>query len=122
MNEEQKKIKTLENKSKAGWKMYFDLKQEHQELIEYMCYLRRRNIDLANKIHREEPTDINHLKTQFIEMYDELKKKTECPICLEDITKENIKITNCGHIFCKTCELKLSNCAVCRKKIYRARN
>jgi len=44
----------------------------------------------------------------------------ECPICLEK-HKDNLVVTNCGHIFCKPClkeSLKASKqCAKCRKKL-----
>lgn len=69
----------------------------------------------------------NHLKIEMKEMADKLKKKWECPICMDFIETDNLEITNCGHFYCKECleNLKNSfkekeedkwNCAVCRKK------
>jgi len=112
----EKENKVLERKAKAGWKMYFDLKEEFVELIDYMIFLREKNKTLMNNKNNN---DISFLTAQFKDMYDELKKKSDCPICFEPITKENMNITNCGHIFCKECSVKLSNCAVCRKFIYK---
>ncbi len=52
----------------------------------------------------------------------------ECPICYTDIPKDHMEITDCGHIFCKTCliswlskkdynEKNNDDCPTCRKKI-----
>ena len=68
-----------------------------------------------------ETLDITYLKNQFIEMYDELKKFTECPVCFENLNKENTKLTNCGHLFCITCFDRVDNCPICRKKLYKPR-
>lgn len=64
----------------------------------------------------------SHLAQEFMEMAGELKKKFECPVCLDTTTKDTIKISFCGHIYCKTCYdtiVKGSNpvCAVCRAKL-----
>ena len=44
-----------------------------------------------------------HIKTQMKEMATALKKKWECPVCLEFIPDGQVEITNCGHIYCKPC-------------------
>lgn len=45
--------------------------------------------------------------------------KIECPICYDEYSCEDIKITSCNHIFCKYCinaHLKnYYNCPMCRK-------
>lgn len=68
-----------------------------------------------------------HIKGELRTMSAELRKKWECPICMEFIETEALEITNCGHFYCKTCldgvkaharehsEEKWS-CAVCRRK------
>ena len=68
-----------------------------------------------------------HIKTELKEMATTLKKKWECPICVEMIDAGDLEITNCGHFFCKEC-LKNNKdfqrgqgkpkweCAVCRRK------
>ena len=68
-----------------------------------------------------------HIKTQFKEMAAELKKKWECPVCLDMIEETDLEITNCGHYYCKPCLAQLKStqkaqhkpkweCAVCRRK------
>lgn len=54
-------------------------------------------------------------------------EKNECPICLDDIEKDNIAITSCGHKFCWDClstslEIKMrsttiKNCPQCNNKL-----
>lgn len=68
-----------------------------------------------------------HIKTELKTMATQLKKKWECPVCLEFIPDGNLEITNCGHFFCKPCLTQIKqtavlahedkwSCAVCRKK------
>ena len=52
-------------------------------------------------------------------MYDELKLFKECPICWETLSKENAKLSNCGHLHCRTCVAKIHECSICRKKIHK---
>ena len=44
--------------------------------------------------------------------------RKECPICYEELSKDDIKFASCGHKYCETCLSKIDNCAICRKKIY----
>lgn len=37
-------------------------------------------------------------------------KDIKCPICLDDVKKDNFGITICGHIFCYSCINSYSNC------------
>ena len=58
--------------------------------------------------------------------YIKYNEKNDCPICLEQ-TFENIKLSTCEHIFCKSCFTKWSKnclqirsyvtCPICREKI-----
>lgn len=68
-----------------------------------------------------------HIKEEIREMSTALRKKWECPICLDMIDHGDLDITNCGHFYCKGClaAFKQSErnahkekweCAVCRKK------
>jgi rubrerythrin len=68
-----------------------------------------------------------HIKDMLTTMADELKKKWECPICLDFIPDGSLEITNCGHFYCKPCLAGVKKmatdahkdkweCAVCRKK------
>ncbi len=61
-----------------------------------------------------------------LETGDELNKKTECPICLEEVKTINVLKTNCNHKFCGECIMKkleidrskcAPNCPMCRTDI-----
>jgi hypothetical protein len=119
----------LIRKSKAGWRKYFLLEDEYLELLEKQYDVIHENQELIERLRKapldgrnpSEEIDMSYLKSQFIEMYDSVKKDGECPICFAKITKENIVVPSCGHIICKTCkdEIKLKDdkCPSCRKKI-----
>jgi hypothetical protein len=70
-----------------------------------------------------------HIKEEMKAMAVALKKKWECPVCLDMIEDGNLEITNCGHYYCKGCLTALQRqykqqhpqedkwkCAVCRRK------
>ncbi len=66
----------------------------------------------------------NYIHNKFINKYEfdsKYKLNNDCCICLESITNNNIAITDCNHMFCKSCivkNLKTSNkCPLCREKI-----
>jgi len=44
-----------------------------------------------------------HIKNEMKEMAAALKKKWECPVCLDMIENADLEITNCGHYYCKGC-------------------
>ena len=68
-----------------------------------------------------------HIKEEMKSMALLLKKKWECPICLNMIEDGQLEITSCGHFYCRNCldqhqdnskaqgEPKWK-CATCRKK------
>jgi len=63
-----------------------------------------------------------HITQEFYEMAVQLRRKFECPVCLEVVNKDTIQITHCGHVYCKPCIETLKTgadpkCAVCRRKI-----
>jgi hypothetical protein len=68
-----------------------------------------------------------HIKTELKDMAVALRKKWECPICMDMIGDGNLEISNCGHFYCKPCIARLKEthrgegkpkweCAVCRRK------
>jgi len=73
-----------------------------------------------------------HIKEEMKAMALALKKKWECPICLDMIEDGQLEITNCGHYYCKPClaqhiahqatqmergqPKKKWECATCRRK------
>jgi len=78
------------------------------------------------KVEKEESIP-NHIKEEMKEMANLLKKKWECPICLNMIENGKLEITGCGHFYCRDClkqhqqTSKANNepkwkCATCRRK------
>ena len=55
------------------------------------------------------------LVNEIADLTKKLKKEISCPICFDVI--EELKITGCGHKYCKECFTKISECAICRKKL-----
>ena len=116
-----KEYRTLINKSKSGWRCFYTIRDDYEDMCGFMEQTQSINRNLRNKIHNKEDVDISHLKTQFIEMYDKLKEYTDCVVCLETIRKNNIEVPRCGHVICKTCYETIKSqsepkCPICRKK------
>lgn len=114
--------KRLEHKAKVGWAAYYALERDMNEIHECYARMSLRNCELVKALRQEQEVDdekYNHLKKEFLEMYDVLKKFTECPVCYEILTKDTAKLGNCGHIVCRDCYEKLDNCPICRKKYYK---
>lgn len=102
-----------------AWAKYYEqlnnaLHEDHGHYIQY------------NRVV-EEDTIPEHIKGQLKEMATALKKKWECPICLDMIEEGDLDITNCGHFYCKPCltqhkEVQKRDgkakweCATCRRK------
>ena len=68
-----------------------------------------------------------HIKSELKTMATQLRKKWECPICLDTIEDNDLEITSCGHFYCKACLLQHVEsekgrgkpkweCCVCRRK------
>ena len=113
----------LVSKGKSGWRCFFIMRDKLGDLSDDFHGVLFDNMALIQKIRNDELNgdDITHLKKQFVEMYDMLKKETECPVCFDVLNKENIEVPKCGHIICKTCldTIKESDnkiCPECRKK------
>jgi hypothetical protein len=115
----------LEQKAKAGWRSYFIMRDGYDNISQFVNVLQDRNRVLRENLndpnYQMEALDITYLQQQFIEMYDKLKEYTECPVCFELLTKDNIEVPKCGHTICKTCIETIKGqpepkCPNCRKK------
>jgi len=107
-----KQNKSLTQQKKLAWGKYYGELNETMESNKTVVQLFKN----LNEINMEIPT---HLKNEISEMMEKLKMTYECPICLTAIEKEDLKITNCGHKYCKGCFDKLlettNKCAICKK-------
>jgi len=69
---------------------------------------------------------------RFVAQAESLRRDTEnplleCPICWEEKKMKLMCMTNCKHVFCKLCSVKLfvnnlGKCAMCRKNIKSLKN
>ena len=108
----------LEKRRKAGWRNYFIMVEKYVEL-------NSRYMDLVARINQEaqvvEEKNQFILPTHFLEELTENLKELECPVCLENMTKDTFNLTMCFHKVCKGCCEEIKNttkkCPICRKKI-----
>lgn len=83
-------------KQKAfAWAKYYETVNERLEAD-------HQNYRTFNRV-AEDRTIPEHIKTEMKTMAEELKKKWECPVCLDMIDNKDLEITNCGHFYCKGC-------------------
>ena len=106
--------KAQEKKAKMGWAKYYSLLEEdHSQQVIYS----ERLVEVSTKEMPE------HIRRELISLLEQVKKKINCPICLDVIPTGEIDMTQCGHKFCKTCMNKLKEtpqpqCSICRKRIW----
>ena len=115
--------KRLESKAKVGWKNYYTLRDDYDELAQYFSEVRAENRKLIETIKSGGDVDIVYLKKQFLELYEKVGELTDCPVCFETLTKENSEVPSCGHLICKGCKLNICNignkeCPICKAKYW----
>jgi hypothetical protein len=113
----------LENKAKVGWKNYFILRDDYDELAQYYSEVRTENRKLIETIKSGGDVDIEYLKKQFLDLYEKVGELTNCPVCFETLTKANSEVPSCGHLICKGCKQHICNignkeCPICKSKYW----
>jgi hypothetical protein len=103
---------SLEAKAKQGWKCYFI----ERDFIYNLQETRNNVRTTAQAIRNGETPDITHLTQIFLELYDKVGELCDCPVCMETLTKEQTAVPLCGHLLCKSCKEKMTDCPICRKK------
>lgn len=103
---------SLEGKAKQGWKCYFIEREWAYRIQE----VREPNRDLVRGLREGTAVpDYEHLKNMFLELYDKVGELTNCPVCLEAMTKEKTTVPTCGHLICKDCRPRVERCPLCKK-------
>ena len=115
--------KRLESKAKVGWKNYYTLRDDFDELSQYFSEVRAENKKLIETIKSGGDVDIEYLKKQFLDLYEKVGELTDCPVCFETLTKENSEVPSCGHLICKDCKQHICNsgnkeCPICKTKYW----
>jgi len=113
----------LENKAKVGWRHFYMMRDDYDELAVFFSAERQHNRELIESIKNGGAVDIEFLKKQFLELYDKVGDLTDCPVCMETMTKENSDVPQCGHMICKGCKDTIcqsakKECPICKKKYY----
>ena len=105
-------VAKLKKNCAYAWAQYY--KEVELNMAEQVKLINRVNTMMADNSNEFPP----HVLDEMKQLYKEMKKSVECPICME-IIGDKLKITNCGHKYCENCYDKLDICAICRKQIYR---
>ena len=91
----QTRLDWANKRCKFAWAKYYESKNE-QLNADHEHY------DTFNRVADDKAIP-EHIKTEMIAMANALKKKWECPVCMDMIENDNLEITNCGHFYCKPC-------------------
>jgi hypothetical protein len=105
-----------ERQRRFAWAKYYESQRESLETaLESLEFQGR----LLEALPQEDMPE--HIVEELRENMVKLKKEVSCPICLDSISPEELKVSGCGHKYCEECfkELKLRNekCAICRRKL-----
>jgi len=94
----QKKLEWANKRCKFAWAKYYETR--NNQLRDDSGYY-----TVFNRVSDDRSIP-EHIKDEMKMMATALKKKWECPFCLEMIDNDNLEITNCGHFYCKPCLTK----------------
>ena len=105
----------LISKSKRGWIAFYGLYDQLATIID--------NAPIQQLVNRNE--DLSHLKTQLINLIAQVHRVISCPVCLEELEKEEMIVLNCGHILCRDDHTRIKNrpnamerrCPECRRDL-----
>jgi hypothetical protein len=107
---------SLIGKAKQGWRAFFNLREYYYDELEIARNSARIVVQRINS--PSESVDIEFLKSQYLQLYQQVNKMFECPVCLEEYeNKEAVDVLHCGHMLCKGCKEKIADkkCPTCRK-------
>jgi len=107
----QNKLEYANRRVKYAWAKYFEtIENEHNGNIQ--------QYNLNQNIISSGVDDLPiHIVNEIEKLNIELKRKLDCPICMDIIQEGKLKITGCGHKFCKDCYDRIDECSICRRKI-----
>ena len=96
------------NKKKQSFKNQLDTYTLNANTLIDILTERNLQLERENKIKVSE-----HIKLMIYELYSNSTMTFECPICLDDIKKNDLYITSCGHCFHFNCVNQLKKCPNC---------
>jgi hypothetical protein len=95
------------------------LKEAEQQIQSYKCE-RIAYADTVRNQHKKirvQTERFDKLAKLFRKMAKDAYAKEDpqdCPICFDPIDRENLHITLCGHRLCTVCNMKCTECPMCR--------
>ena len=95
MDELRQRLLYANKRVSFAWAKYYE--QVNQQLHDD-----HNNYDRFNRVADDKEVP-EHIKTEMKTMATALKKKWECPVCMDMIEDADLEITNCGHFYCKAC-------------------
>jgi len=112
-----RKIKTQKKQTAYAWGQYFNQLGNQIEQVADVYQVINENI-----INTDVP---KHIETKFKDLMKKYNHLYECPICIEQLNRDDLQFINCGHFFHKECIKKWVNsetdnhnkCPNCRKTI-----
>lgn len=111
MDQLERQLAWSKKQTSFAWAKYYETARE--QLVG--------DIEAYKQIDQLPPETPDFVINQLKEFHISLKKKIECPICLDTIDPENLGISKCGHKYCEGClsQLKTTTkkCAICRRKL-----
>lgn len=126
-DENAQKLQWMTKQKAYAWAKFYETTRDRLT-DDHANYHRLNTMDSRSNCHIPE-----HIKTELKEMAKAIRKKWECPVCLDMIdpapgagehpgTDKTLEITNCGHYYCLQCLKNIKRqpepkCAVCRRKI-----
>ena len=106
-------MNALRRQKSYAWAQYFkSMEETHRDQLDI---LRLHERLLADEDATEE-IPLHFLK-EFTYMAKKLHKELSCPVCLEVIKYDNLKILCCGHKHCEDCFRRIEKCSLCRRKV-----
>jgi len=107
----QRKLQQKERQRKYAWAKFYEARTEEHVAMQAL-------VEMYKNKTKEMP---EHIKNELKELYTEMKKKIECPICYHEPEPSDLDWTKCGHKYCKACLKRLketsNKCAICRQTL-----
>jgi len=97
-------IQKLEHKAKTGWRNFFIMKDEFNDLSEFMRTLKICNKMLIDDVSISGQKTDNPYQSLFRQLYEKVNEKIRCHRCEERLVKNNMDIYK-GRMICKGCRM-----------------
>ena len=115
LQKENDKLRALIQRKKCDVqkKHHLIMDLEHRNRVLIRKHQRVQDVCTINLM--DNATHNMHYRNIINDLYNQLNKSFECPICYETIPNKDIFTTHCNHVLCQGCAEKCKNkCPMCR--------